>query len=46
MRSTLTLRNCLLGERIAKDELDGTEKAGYGKRQWGQGKHQDGAAKK
>jgi len=28
----LTLRNCQLGERIAKDELDGAERAEYGKR--------------
>ena len=29
---SLTLRNWLLGERIAKDELDGAERAKYGKR--------------
>lgn len=28
----LTMRNWLLGERIAKDELDGAERAEYGKR--------------
>ena len=29
---SLTLRNWRLGERIAKDELDGAERAEYGKR--------------
>lgn len=29
---SLTLRNWLLGERIAKDELDGADRAEYGKR--------------
>ncbi len=32
VNAALTLRNWQLGERIAKDELDGAERAGYGKR--------------
>lgn len=32
VNATLTVRNWLLGERIAKDELDGSERAKYGKR--------------
>ena len=32
VNAILTMRNWLLGERIAKDELDGSERAEYGKR--------------